>query len=303
MTNPDAKRKKPQPPNSLIAPEIAVGEIRETKGAGKGREVKSADVRCILLAPDVLLKVSSLVDRDVVALESALERRRSNRVAGVGLLGRAAWIVHQVVALYGLLATPDSPRNESQTPENDGPTDTNHDANNDIACLRRHAGGRAIAAGEAGGRSARLLGCDGCLLSVGSSCCDDLSNGGQDIGGRRLGWLRARIGRGGHRWGGRLAGTGRRSWRGGCGRGGCSRGRSCRRGRRCRRRRRWGCCRRHAAALACILSHFDGKVILSSEFGVNERCLGHSDGRETDGEDLEKLSGMHLERNYRSQIG
>lgn len=144
------------------------------------------------------LKVLRLVDlgRRVVALEGALEGRSANRGASCGLLGRAARVVHQVVVLFErLLAAPDPPGHESQTAQNDGTADANHDADDGVASLCRHARGRGVLPGESGGSSARMLAREGRLLSVRSGRGDDRDDGRQNIRSRRVRRLGGRFGR------------------------------------------------------------------------------------------------------------
>lgn len=151
--------------------------------------------------PGERLKVLGLVDLGwrMVALQGALEGGSANRVSGRGLLGRATRVVHEVVVLIGpLLAAPDPPSHERQPAEDDGTADANHDADDRVASLCRHARGRAVLSSERGGGGARLLARKGRLLSVRSGRGDDHGDGRQNIRKWRLrrpgGWIERRGG-------------------------------------------------------------------------------------------------------------
>jgi len=123
----------------------------------------------------------------MVALEGALEGGSANRVSGRGLLGRAARVVHEVVVLISpLLTPPDPPGHKRQPAQDDGTADTDHDADDDVASLWRHARGRAVLPSQHGGSSARLLARKGRLLSISSGRGDDHRDGRQNIRKWRL---------------------------------------------------------------------------------------------------------------------
>lgn len=89
----------------------------------------------------------------MVVLQSRLERSSaiSTRTARVGLLllidtGVCVAVGHQSVGLLGvLLASPDTPADNSDGAENDGTTDTDNNADDGAASLGRHARGTVVA--------------------------------------------------------------------------------------------------------------------------------------------------------------
>lgn len=139
----------------------------------------------------------------MIALEGALEGsatagRATNGVWLLGVMAQAVVVHHEVIGLLlALLATPNPPRNESQTTQDNGTTNTDDNSNDGVARCSRHARSSIVVVAAATlearwrGRRRDLFGCVHGAVRV--SSCNDL----RDV----MGYLLAlRRWRGGLRW-------------------------------------------------------------------------------------------------------
>lgn len=136
----------------------------------------------LLTSSETMLEIRGGVDLcwGVITLEGALEGRPAvHGVARIRLLSAgSAGVIHQVVVLLGgLLPSPDPPSHKRQAAKNDGAADTDHDTNNNITGVGRHAGlsATSIVVGQARGLRGCQFAGDGCRLPIATSSSDECS--------------------------------------------------------------------------------------------------------------------------------